>query len=111
MYSHAYGGEPLLTCDDLAEARSRALAVSSNSSKFYAILGGALGTVAFLILIFCCVRFFLLSSSSSAAARRRARRLGDSHGGAGGDNRGGGMNGDNDRPLRHSVSVLPYAHL
>ncbi|VDM33100.1 unnamed protein product [Hydatigera taeniaeformis] len=106
IYSRSHKGEPLLSCNDLAESRSAAAAASASSSNFYAILGGALGTAAFLVIVFCCVRFFFFSSG----VRRRVRR-------PGGGSRGGGMVGGGlgdstaDPALRRPVNTLPYPHL
>nr|CDS31086.2 hypothetical transcript [Hymenolepis microstoma] len=112
VYTHTTGGGALLSCSQLAEVRNAEALASAvaNSNRFYAILGGALGTAAFLVLVFCCVRFFLVSSSSnsSTSRRRAARRAAENAAGEGGI--GQGLVDDDDPSLRRSRVGLPYSH-
>ncbi|VUZ43580.1 unnamed protein product [Hymenolepis diminuta] len=111
VYTHVAGGGALLSCGQLAEIRNAEVVANAaaNSNRFYAILGGALGTAAFLVLVFCCVRFFLVSASSSSSSRRRSARRAAENAAAGGGI-GQGLVDDGDPALRRSGVGLPYPH-
>ncbi|VDD82938.1 unnamed protein product [Mesocestoides corti] len=79
VYTHAQNGEILRPCSEILQSR----AASATTSNLYAILGGALGTAAFVAIVLCCVRFFLVGTSRSRAGRRGRGRNANEDGGSG----------------------------
>ncbi len=102
--SFQIGAKPLRSCTDLRDAQ----AAASTTSNLYVILGGALGTAAFIAIILCCVRFFLAENARSRR-RRAQQQQQQGQNGQNGGRRGRGREDGSGRPNAASFSLgAPY---